>query len=165
MNKKVIIGLVAAVVAVAGIALFMFMKKGQSADLVFGVATQDEAEIAAYEDLMAAFTEETGITTEIKYYQDAAKELPADFAAGTSPNVFLMDAAEVDSFVKEGYVAPITTDAGQNAIDAQAANVQQFFERDGQMYGVPMDYAATAVYYNTEMLADMGMTEDDIPTT
>ncbi len=119
----------------------------------------NEAETAAFAEMVEAFTEETGITVEERIYTDYNVEIQTELIGGTAPDVFYVDAYMAPFFIEQGTLAPL---------DEEYFEVSEFYEnlitsfRDesGSLYAIPKDYSTLALYVNTEYV-----NVDEVPTT
>ncbi|UFU05903.1 extracellular solute-binding protein [Ruania halotolerans] len=94
------------------------------------------------------------------------KLLPA-VSAGNGPDLVVQPADAGEGYVNQGVFVPMDDFYAdpENDTDTYYPHVVDYAAFDGTHYGVPMAYGPFSVWYNTEMFAEAGITEDDIPTT
>ncbi len=119
----------------------------------------NDAETAAFNDMVEAFTEATGIKVEERIYTDYNVELQTELIGGTAPDVFYLDAYMAPFFIEQGTLASL--DEAEFETDAFYSNlIDSFKDDDGNLYAIPKDYSTLALYINTEYAK-----VDEVPAT
>ena len=99
------------------------------------------AELAALDNVIAAFKQATGITVKKEVIADKYMDvLKTRFAARNTPDVFYLDSHEAPLLIQSGVLEPM---------DAYVDNQQDFYPQfinalrgtDGKVYGIPKDYS------------------------
>lgn len=135
-------------------------------EITVGTWKGTDAEVKAFDELLAAFTEETGIKVKKKVYNDYQTQLQTDLVGGTAPDVFYVDAFLAPELSKQGVLEPL-----DQYIEQAEKDLGDFYEpainafkSDDQLFGLPKDYSTLGLYYNKKLIEDAGFTADDIPT-
>lgn len=135
--------------------------------VTIGIWGGSDAEIATRPELFEAFYEKTGITVEERIYADFQMNLQADLIGGIAPDLFYVDSNLFPTLHADGVLANL---------DGRIASTPDFdlndfytpllgaFQADGSTYGIPKDFSTLGLFYNIELLAEAGLTPDDIPT-
>ncbi|MCL2828520.1 MAG: extracellular solute-binding protein [Oscillospiraceae bacterium] len=132
-------------------------------ELVVGIWGGNDTEMAAMEEMRLNFEAMTGASVTFRVYTDYNMQIQADFIAGTAPDVFYVDANMFPFFDSLGVLAPLD----RQAVDADAFYtnlVDTFVGTSGQLYAVSKDFSTLALYVNLDMLEEVGLTVDDLPT-
>ncbi len=123
---------------------------------------------AAYEQVIAEFEEEHGVTVNLQKYQwpDLRTRLLSDFAAGTAPDV-VEDNGWTQEFAISGDALSL-----QEYVDADGAEMgfpddwqPRTISRnsyEGEVYGIQLHLTCTMLLYNRAMLDAAGV---EVPTT
>jgi multiple sugar transport system substrate-binding protein len=135
---------------------------GQAVPVVVQVSGEPE-ETAVYEAIATAYNA-TDPAREVEIVPVAKKDdhlalLQTSFAAGQSPEVFLVNYREYASFVERGAVAPIgaaMADRGVDLADYYAPPVQAF-TLDGDLQCMPQNVSSLVVYVNTALFEAAGL--------
>lgn len=135
-------------------------------EITVGTWKGTDAEVKAFDELLAAFTDETGIKVKKKVYNDYQTQLQTDLVGGTAPDVFYVDAFLAPELSKQGVLEPLDQYVDQTEKDLgdfyePAINA---FKSEDRLFGLPKDYSTLGLYYNKKMIEDAGFTADDIPT-
>jgi multiple sugar transport system substrate-binding protein len=80
-------------------------------------------------------------------------------AAGTPPDVFLLDGEDVPAFVNRGVVlnlAPFLERAGVD-FEVYHPRLRELFHRDGGVWAFPKDFTPMVVYYNKDVFDAAGV--------
>lgn len=128
--------------------------------LVFG----DPAELAAYEKLVATFmAEHPEITIELGHVpgqSDYRKRLAAGFAAGSPPDVFLLNYRRIGAFATDGVLEPVGPYLAQSEILKEAEFYSEAitaFTFQEQLWCIPQNLSSLVVYFNQELFAAAGL--------
>ena len=86
------------------------------------------------------------------------------FISGDAPDVFTDHLAKYAEFVSNGQLLDLT-----DRIAADHVNMSQYipglaaaWSKDGHQYGLPKDWDTIAFFYNKQMVADAGITDDQL---
>lgn len=130
--------------------------------MVFG----DAAEYAAYESLVAAFENahpDIDVTlTHIPAQRDYRTRLATDFAAGTPPDVALLNYRRVPAFAAAGQLEPLGPYLDRSdVIDREAFYpvTLDAFTWQGELTCIPQNISSLVVYYNRDLFATAGAPE------
>ncbi|HEV3170731.1 MAG TPA: sugar ABC transporter substrate-binding protein [Actinocrinis sp.] len=129
--------------------------------------TWDDKQAAAYQKCATAFEKANpGDTVQISQYDvsDYFTKLTAGFVAGDAPDAFQNSVQYFQAYASQNQLLPL-----DDLIKKTGYNLSQFSVgvnawkyTDGKQYGLPLDWAATAVYYNQDMLTQAGYTQQDV---
>ncbi len=127
---------------------------------VFG----DPAEYAAYENLVAAFSEaHPDITVELQHVpgqSDYLQRLATAFSSGEPPDVMLLNYRRIGAFVAEGGLAPLDDYLAASDVihreDFYPATITPF-TMNGQLWCIPQNMSSLVVYYNKDMFDAAGV--------
>ncbi|WAC67064.1 extracellular solute-binding protein [Agrococcus sp. SL85] len=134
---------------------------GQALTMLIG--SSGEAETAAVQAAADAWGEETGNTVEVIAASDLNQELAQGFAGDQAPDVFYMGWDQFQTYADDGFLEPYAGSLA-NAGDFYPALVDTF-SFDGEFVCAPKDFSTLGLVINTQLWADAGLTDDDIPTT
>lgn len=116
-----------------------------------------EAASAAYEDSLAAFTEQTGIEVELEVlaWDDYWSQLPLDVAGGKLPDVLWMNTANLAQAIASGDLLEIgaATDADPSTWEALATDL---YRTDDGLWGVPQYWEQSLLVANTALVTAAG---------
>lgn len=129
--------------------------------------TWDPNQAAAYQTCANVFEKANpGVTVKISQYDvgDYFTKITADMVAGDAPDAFQDSVQYFPGYANQGqlldldpYISSSHYDLGQFSVGVNAWKYT-----DGKQYGLPLDWAATAIYYNDGLLQKAGYTENDI---
>ena len=124
-----------------------------------------EATQAAIDDFNASQSE---IVVEAYRLPQDANNLHDDFvnkmvAEDTSVDVMALDVTYVSEFAAAGWIEPMTDLFTQEELDALLSGTVEGATYDGTLYAAPWFTNASALFYRTDVLEDLGITE--VPTT
>jgi len=128
--------------------------------MVFG----DPAELAAYEDLVAAFNAgHAGLEVQLRHIPDQGayrRRLATDFAAGSPPDVMLLNYRRFATFVDQDGLAPLGPYLAESealaATDFYAPTIEAF-TLDGELWCIPQNISSLVVYYNRDLFDRAGV--------
>lgn len=130
--------------------------------MVFG----DPAEYAAYEALVAAFEADypdIGIAlTHIPSARDYRTKLATDFAAGTPPDIALLNYRRVPGFAAAGQFEPLGPYLDRSDVIQRAdfyPITLESFTWQGEVVCIPQNISSLVVYYNRDLFAAAGVPE------
>ena len=121
-----------------------------------------------YEQCAADFTAENpNISVEISQFGwgDYWDGLTAAFATDSAPDVFTDHLARYPEFVEGGVLVPLN-----DYVEADGVDVTNYFpglaelwtSPDGDRFGLPKDWDTIAMVVNEDMLAEAGVTQDEL---
>ncbi|WP_198667699.1 sugar ABC transporter substrate-binding protein [Glycomyces dulcitolivorans] len=122
-----------------------------------------EAETRAIEAALAAWSEESGVEATAVAATNMDQELSQGFAAGSPPDLFYLAPEKLAGYAENGSLEPYG-DLLSNKDDFYPSLVQNF-TLDSEFYCAPKDSSTLALVINTDMWAEAGLTDADIPTT
>jgi len=127
------------------------------------IGSSGEAETAAVEEAVAAWSEESGIEATVNVANDLTQQLSQGFAGGSPPDLFYLAPELLAGYAGNGSLV---------AYGDQLANKDDFypslvenFTVDDQFYCAPKDFSTLALIINNDLWAAAGLTEADIPAT
>ncbi len=126
------------------------------------IGSSGEAETAAVESAVAAWSEESGIPAEVIVASDLSQQLSQGFAGGSPADLFYMSADQMHSYAANGSLLPYASNLS-NKDDFYPALVEAF-SIDGEFYCAPKDFSTLALVINTDMWEEAGLTDADYPT-
>lgn len=129
--------------------------------------TWSPEQAAAYSECIPAFEEANpGIQVEITQYNvgDYFTKLTTGFVAEDAPDAFQNSVTYFQAYAGQGQIMALDdlieeTDYDLGVFDV---GVEAWQFTDGQQYALPLDWAASALYYNSAMVAEAGLTDDDL---
>jgi multiple sugar transport system substrate-binding protein len=149
---------------VATIALFSFAvllaAAARAEDVTLEVWTHeaDEPAKVAFRELAARNLEKShpGVKVKITWYEKNPlfAALKTALPAGKGPDVFYLEPDQTE-YITAGYVVPLDDLVNWNNIEPWARKVWQ---RDGKTWGVPQEAYTVELYYNKDMLKQLGVT-------
>lgn len=107
------------------------------------------------------------VTVEVNPWNVITDKLLPAVSAGNGPDLVVQPPTEAEGYVNQGVFVPMDDFYADpaNETDTYYPHVVDYAVFDDVHYGVPMAYGPFSVWYNTEMFADAGISEDDFPTT
>ena len=146
------------------ILLFVACQGQQPATLVSFMISGDPAERIAYETLVNAFEEQyPDIHIEVTHIpspRDYRTRLVTDFAAGTPPDVTLMNYRRYASFAANNLLEPLSPFlAESDLVNPEAffpVTIEAFTWR-GQIMCIPQNISSLVVYYNEDLFDEAGV--------
>ena len=145
--------------------LFLIACRQEPADVSFMVFG-DAAELTAYQSLVDAFIEsqsEVTVTlTHIPSQGDYRTRLATDFAAGTPPDVSLMNFRRIGAFVAAEQLEPLNAYLDES--EAMSRNefypvTLDAFTWQDQLMCIPQNISSLVVYYNRDLFMAAGVAE------
>lgn len=137
---------------------------GASAEsLTVLIGSSGDAETAAVQAAADAWSAESGVDVEVIAASDLNQELAQGFAGDQAPDLFYMGWDQFQTYADDGYLEPYAQDL-PNAGDFYPALVDTF-SFDDEFVCAPKDFSTLGLVINTQLWADAGLTDDDIPTT
>ena len=127
------------------------------------IGSSGDAETAAVEDAVAAWSEESGIDAEVSVANDLPQQLSQGFAAGTPADVFYLSTDYLAGYAGNGSLLAYG-DQLSNADDFYPSLVENFTYED-EFYCAPKDFSTLSLIINTRLWEEAGLTDADVPTT
>ncbi|MFC1442246.1 sugar ABC transporter substrate-binding protein [Streptacidiphilus sp. N1-10] len=129
--------------------------------------TWDDKQAVAYQTCATAFEQANpGVTVKITQYNvaDYFTKLTAGFVAGNAPDAFQDSVTFLQQYVDQHQLLPLDDDIAKDKFDLSrfSVGVDSWKYTDGKQYGLPLDWAATGLYYNQSMLAKAGYTPQQV---
>lgn len=142
------------------ILLLMACRPNDNKAITFSVFG-DPPEYAAYEDLVAAFSEaHPEISIELQHVpgqNDYRQRLATAFSAGQPPDVMLLNYRRFGAFVAENGLAPVGDYLAMSDVITEAdfyPEVIDSFYLDNQLWCIPQNLSSLVVYYNKDLFDD-----------
>ena len=129
--------------------------------------TWDPNQASAYQTCATAFEKANpGVTVKISQYDvsDYFTKLTADMVAGDAPDAFQDSVQYFKGFADQNQLLDLDPYIASSKYDLSqfSVGVNAWKYTDGQQYGLPLDWAATAIYYDSGLLQKAGYTAQDI---
>lgn len=135
-------------------------------DFYFPEATANNAQ-AIFEEYAAKFKEtHPNITVNVAYqgsYTDNRTKIQTETAAGGGPDVAVMLATDLFSFIDDGSIIPASEFIAQ--MEDGEAYVENFFpaflansvDEEGTIWSIPFQRSTPVLYYNADLFAEAGI--------
>jgi len=120
-------------------------------------SAQMEKQLADFNKLHPEITVNLVRDNDSSYYDKLATQV----VAGKGPDIARVEPPKAAQYIASGWVAPLG-DAAGSTDDYFAASLDSV-TKDGELYGVPQDLSALALYYRTDMFEAAGISA--APTT
>ena len=127
------------------------------------IGSSGDAETAAVNAAVAAWSETSGTDAEVSVASDLNQQLAQGFAAQRPADVFYLSTDALAGYASNGSLL---------AYGDELANKDDFypslinaFTYDGEFYCAPKDFSTLQLLINTDLWAEAGLTDADIPTT
>lgn len=119
--------------------------------------TWDDKQAAAYKVCATDFEKANpGVTVKISQYgvTDYFTKLTAGFVAGKAPDAFQNSVQFFPQYADQHQLLSLDDYIKKDKFDLSrfSVGVDSWKYTDGHQYGLPLDWAATGLYYNTDML-------------
>lgn len=134
---------------------------GGDGGLTVLIGSSGDAETAAVQDAVAAWSESSGTAVEVIAASDLNQQLAQGFASGSPADVFYLSTDALAGYASNGSLAAYGNDADTSGFYPALIEA---FTLDGEQYGLPKDVSTLALIINTELWEAAGLTDDDIPT-
>lgn len=130
-------------------------------DLTVLIGSSGDAETAAVQEALDAWSEESGTKVSLQVASDLAQELSQGFAAGEPADLFYLSTDQIAGFASNGSLQAYG-DELSNKADFYPSLVENF-TIDDTFYCAPKDFSTLALVINSQMWADAGLTDADLP--
>lgn len=125
------------------------------------IGSSGDAETAAVQSALDAWSEESGTEVDLQVASDLAQELSQGFAAGNPADLFYLAPEQMAGYASNGSLQAYG-DELSNKDDFYPSLVENF-TLDGTFYCAPKDFSTLALVINTRMWAEAGLTDADLP--
>ncbi|MCL3859764.1 sugar ABC transporter substrate-binding protein [Actinotalea sp. K2] len=127
----------------------------------------DTNQLGAYQACADAFTEESGVSVKIEQYgwDDYWSSLTNNFVAGNAPDVFTNHLSQYPQFAAQDQLLDLSEQVAADGVDLdqyQDGLADLWVDQEGARYGLPKDWDTIAIFYNSTMLADAGLTPEEM---
>lgn len=136
--------------------------EGSGSGLDILIASSGDAETAAVQDAVAAWSASSGVEASVRVASDLNQELAQGFAAGTPADIFYVSTDAFPGLAANGSIKAYFDELGNKA-DFYPTLVDSF-TYDGTPYCAPKDFSTLALVINDDQWAAAGLTEADYPT-
>ncbi|MEU3983458.1 sugar ABC transporter substrate-binding protein [Streptomyces sp. NPDC026672] len=131
--------------------------------------TWDDRQATAYQSCADAFEKaHPDIDVRITQYDSADyfTKLLSGFVADTAPDAFMNSVQYIQQYASLKQLMPLDDLMKKTGYDLKrfSVGVDDYKYTDGKQYGLPMDWASAALYYNTAKLKAAGLDAHDITT-
>ncbi|MBZ4486076.1 extracellular solute-binding protein [Microbacterium sp. cx-55] len=135
---------------------------GGSGALTLLIGSSGDAETAAVEAAVDAWSAESGVDATVQVANDLPQQLSQGFAAGSPPDLFYLAPEALAGYAGNGSLASYG-DQLANKDDFYPSLVDNF-SLDGDFFCAPKDFSTLGLIINTDLWAAAGLTDADIPT-
>jgi multiple sugar transport system substrate-binding protein len=148
----------AAATGLAGAGTLAGCSRGGSVELEDGdrlrMRVWSEAAAAAYEESLAAFTEDSGIEVELEVltWDDYWTQLPLDVAAGSLPDVLWMNTAHLADTQSQDVLLDVGEIVGRDVSDWEEA-ATELHRHEDTLWGVPQLWDLSLLAANQDLVA------------
>ena len=128
----------------------------------------DANQMPAYQACAAKFQEANpNVTVKITQYGwgDYWTKITNGFVAGTAPDVFTNHLAKYPEFVSQGQLLALDETLAKDGVNLdqyQPGLANLWVGQDGKRYGLPKDFDTVALFYNKKLIADAGVSEEEL---
>ena len=127
------------------------------------IGSSGAAETTSVKTAVAAWSAKAGIPAEVKAASDLVQQATQGFAGGKPDDVLYVSTDQLAGWAKNGSLEAYG-DQLANKADFYPGLVSAFTYED-KFYCAPKDFSTLALVINTEMWAEAGLTDADVPTT
>jgi ABC-type glycerol-3-phosphate transport system substrate-binding protein len=132
----------------------------------FPLMDDQEAETAAWDEVIASFNEEhpnVKITIETQPWDDRRQKLLSAIGTGRGPDVFYMNPDMISQFALSNAIVPISDYVTDE--ETEKFNPGTLIPWEGQLYALPILQNSVVYIYNTDLVAELGLDPENLPTT
>lgn len=127
------------------------------------IGSSGDAETAAVQSALDAWSKESGTDVSLQVASNLSQELSQGFAAGEPADLFYLSTDQIAGFASNGSLTAYG-DELSNKDDFYPSLVENF-TIDDTFYCAPKDFSTLALVINSQMWADAGLTDADLPKT
>ncbi|WP_203717543.1 ABC transporter substrate-binding protein [Asanoa siamensis] len=129
--------------------------------------TWDERQAASYKKCLPGFEQANpGITVTISQYavDDYFTKLTAGFVSGSAPDAFQNSVPLLGAYAGQKQIMALDDQIKKTDYDLSVFDigVESWKFTDGKQYGIPLDWAGAAIYFNEDKAKDAGVTAEQI---
>ncbi len=163
---RIIASLAIAGLAVAGLAACS-ASGGSGSKVTVNWWTWDDKQAAAYKLCVPGFEKANpDITVKVTQYNvnDYFTKLTAGFVAGTAPDAFQNSVPLLGQYASQKQILPLDDLIKKDGVDLKqySVGVGSWKYTDGKQYGIPVDWAGSAIYFNEDLIKAAGYTDSDL---
>ncbi|MFK4762830.1 extracellular solute-binding protein [Microbacterium sp. ZW T5_45] len=125
------------------------------------IGSSGDAETAAVQSAVDAWSKDSGTKVSLQVASDLSQELSQGFAAGEPADLFYLSTDAIAGFAANGSLKAYG-DELSNKDDFYPSLVENF-TIDDTFYCAPKDFSTLALVINSQMWADAGLTDADLP--
>ena len=132
----------------------------------FPLMDDQEAETAAWDEVIASFNEEhpnVKITIETQPWDDRRQKLLSAIGTGRGPDVFYMNPDMISQFALSNAIVPISDYVTDE--ETEKFNPGTLIPWEGELYALPILQNSVVHIYNTDLVAELGLDPENLPTT
>ena len=127
------------------------------------IGSSGDAETAAVNAAVAAWSEAAGTNAEVSVASDLNQQLAQGFAAQKPADVFYLSTDALAGYASNGSLLAYGDNLANK--DDFYPSLVSAFTYDGDFYCAPKDFSTLQLLINTDLWAKAGLTDADIPTT
>jgi len=129
--------------------------------------TWDDKQAAAYKLCVPGFEKANpDITVKVSQYNvvDYFTKLTAGFVAGTAPDAFQNSVPNLGQYAGQKQIMPLDDFIKKSDYDMKkfSVGVGSWKYTDGKQYGLPVDWAGAAIYFNQDLVKAAGISDSEI---
>jgi multiple sugar transport system substrate-binding protein len=129
--------------------------------------TWDERQAASYQKCLPGFQKDNpGITVKISQYGvgDYFTKLTAGFVSGAAPDAFQNSVPLLGAYAGQKQIMPLDDLIKKTGYDLKVFDigVDSWKYTDGKQYGIPLDWAGAAIYFNEAKVTEAGLTAEQV---
>ena len=130
------------------------------------VAIWDNGQKPGLDQILADFTKETGIETDLQVitWDSYWTLLEAGASGGDMPDVFWMHSNEATKYMSNDILLDLTDKVASSEkleMDKFPSDIKEMYQYDGKTYAVPKDIDTIALWYNKDMFDEAGIAYPD----
>ncbi|HSP51723.1 MAG TPA: extracellular solute-binding protein, partial [Cryobacterium sp.] len=127
------------------------------------IGSSGDAETASVNAAVAAWSESSGTDAKVSVASDLNQQLAQGFAAQKPADVFYLSTDALAGYASNGSLLAYGDELANK--DDFYPSLVSSFTYDGEFYCAPKDFSTLGLVINTDLWAQAGLTDADIPTT
>ena len=127
------------------------------------IGSSGDAETASVKSAVAAWSDASGTDAEVNVASDLNQQLAQGFAAQKPADVFYLSTDAFAGYASNGSLLAYGDELSNK--DDFYPSLVSAFTYDGDFYCAPKDFSTLQLIINTDLWAQAGLTDADIPTT